>query len=159
VTLCQVVVRSPIASRIRISRRVRARSGTSRGLEPSAQNLRWKTFETTLDIGMLRDYIARLPDFAGAGRHSEALEWVRKRGRPGLKVMTYDDLAVAQSLGDHHRVVMPVRSALLQGDESLNILPAVGDRLTQSNDPVCLRAPFPVPVRVLDWAEGSLHLS
>jgi hypothetical protein len=26
--------------------------------------LRWKTFETTLDIGMLRDHIARLPDFA-----------------------------------------------------------------------------------------------
>jgi hypothetical protein len=28
-----------------------------------------------------------------AGRHSEALEWVRKRGRPGLKTMTYEDLA------------------------------------------------------------------
>jgi hypothetical protein len=28
------------------------------------KNLRWKTFETTLDIGMLRDHIARLPDFA-----------------------------------------------------------------------------------------------
>jgi hypothetical protein len=26
--------------------------------------LRWKTFETTLDIGMLRDHIARLTDFA-----------------------------------------------------------------------------------------------
>src|SRR5580704_3023314 len=66
---------------------------------------------------------------------------------------------VAQSLGDRHRVAMPVRPALLQGDESLNVLTAVGDRLTQTNDPVRLRALFPVPVRVLDRAEGSLHLS
>jgi hypothetical protein len=35
-----------------------------------------------------------------AGRHSEALEWVRKRGRPGLKVMTYDDLADGSSPRD-----------------------------------------------------------
>ena len=58
-------------------------------------------------------------------------------------------IGVAQSLGDRHRVVMPVRPALLQGDESLNVLPAVGNRLTQTNDPVRLRALFPVPVSVL----------
>ena len=34
------------------------------GDRTTAQDLRWKTFETTLDIGMLRDHIARLPDFA-----------------------------------------------------------------------------------------------
>jgi hypothetical protein len=34
------------------------------GDRPAAQDLRWKTFETTLDAGMLRDHIARLPDFA-----------------------------------------------------------------------------------------------
>jgi len=31
---------------------------------PAAQDLRWKAFETTLDIGMLRDHVAHLPDFA-----------------------------------------------------------------------------------------------
>ena len=66
---------------------------------------------------------------------------------------------VAQSLGDRHRVAMPVRPALLQGDEGVNVMPAVGDRLAQTDDPVCLRAPFPVPVRVLDRAEGSLRLN
>ena len=30
------------------------------GDRTTAQDLRWKTFETTLDIGMLRDHIARL---------------------------------------------------------------------------------------------------
>ena len=34
------------------------------GDRTTAQDLRWKTFETSLDIGMLRDHIARLPDFA-----------------------------------------------------------------------------------------------
>jgi hypothetical protein len=34
------------------------------GDRPAAQDLRWKTFETTLDIGMLRDHVAHLPDFA-----------------------------------------------------------------------------------------------
>jgi hypothetical protein len=34
------------------------------GDRKTAQDLRWKTFEATLDIGMLRDHIARLPDFA-----------------------------------------------------------------------------------------------
>jgi len=28
---------------------------------PAAQDLRWKAFETTLDIGMLRDHVAHLP--------------------------------------------------------------------------------------------------
>jgi hypothetical protein len=36
----------------------------AKGDRTTAQDLRWKTFETTLDIGMLRDHIARLPDFA-----------------------------------------------------------------------------------------------
>ena len=53
---------------------------------------------------------------------------------------------------------MHLRPALLQGDESLNVLPAVGDCLTQTNDPVRLRALFPDPVPVLDRAEGSLQL-
>jgi hypothetical protein len=34
------------------------------GDRAGAQDLRWKTFETMLDAGVLRDYIARLPDFA-----------------------------------------------------------------------------------------------
>jgi hypothetical protein len=34
------------------------------GDHTTAKDLGWKIFETTLDIGMLRDHIARLPDFA-----------------------------------------------------------------------------------------------
>jgi hypothetical protein len=34
------------------------------GDRPAAQDLRWKTFETTLHIGMLREHVAHLPDFA-----------------------------------------------------------------------------------------------
>jgi hypothetical protein len=47
-----------------------------------------------------------------AGRRSEALEWVRKRGRPGLKVMTYDDLADGSSprdLSDLARTLLEIR--------------------------------------------------
>jgi hypothetical protein len=29
-----------------------------------AQDLRWRTFEMTLDVGRLRDHVARVPDFA-----------------------------------------------------------------------------------------------
>jgi hypothetical protein len=50
------------------------------GDRTTAQDLRWKTFETTLDIGMLRDHIARLPDFA----EFDVLENDRRiRGRKG----------------------------------------------------------------------------
>jgi hypothetical protein len=41
-----------------------------------------------------------------AGRHSEALEWVRKRGRPGLKVMTYDNLADGSRQGTRCKIVV-----------------------------------------------------
>ena len=47
-----------------------------------------------------RDTMAIAERLCDAGRHSEALEWVRKRGRPGLKVMTYDDLADGSSPRD-----------------------------------------------------------
>jgi hypothetical protein len=56
------------------------------------------------------------------GRHSEALEWVRKRGRPGLKVMTYDDLADGSSPRD---VPDLARTRL-----EIRILEAMGDRTT-----------------------------
>ncbi len=55
-----------------------------------------------------------------AGRHSEALEWVRKRGRPGLKVMTYDDLAD----GSNPRDVPDLARTRLE----IRILEAMGDR-------------------------------
>jgi hypothetical protein len=57
-----------------------------------------------------------------AGRHSEALEWVRKRGRPGLKVMTYDNLADGSSPRD---VPDLARTRL-----EIRILEAMGDRTT-----------------------------
>ncbi len=34
------------------------------GDHDAAQSLRWRTFEGTLDLGMLREHVARLPDFA-----------------------------------------------------------------------------------------------
>jgi hypothetical protein len=59
------------------------------------------------------------------GRHSEAFEWVRKRGRPGLKVMTYDDLADGSSPRD---VPDLARTRL-----EIRILEAMGDRTTAQN--------------------------
>lgn len=55
-----------------------------------------------------------------AGRHREALEWVRKRGRSGLKVMTYDDLADGSSPRD--------ASDLARARLEIRILDAMGDR-------------------------------
>ena len=57
-----------------------------------------------------------------AGRHSEALEWVRQSGRPGLKAMTYEDLAdgsTPRDLSDLARTRLEIR-----------ILEAMGDRTT-----------------------------
>jgi hypothetical protein len=56
------------------------------------------------------------------GRNSEALEWVRKRGRPGLKVMTYDDIAD----GSNPRDVPDLARTRLE----IRILEAMGDRTT-----------------------------
>jgi hypothetical protein len=59
-----------------------------------------------------RDTMAIAERLCDAGRHSEALEWVRKRGRPGLKVMTYDDLADGSSprdLSDLARTLLEIR--------------------------------------------------
>ncbi|MGO9238892.1 MAG: DUF6880 family protein [Methylocella sp.] len=60
-----------------------------------------------------------------AGRHSEALKWVRKRGRPGLKAMTYDDLADGSSPRDG--------SDLARTRLEIRILEATGD-LTTAQD-------------------------
>jgi hypothetical protein len=57
-----------------------------------------------------------------AGRHSEALEWVRKRGRPGLKAMTYENLAD----GSTPRDVSDLARTRLE----IRILEAMGDRTT-----------------------------
>ncbi len=58
----------------------------------------------------------------GAGRHSEALEWIHKRGRPGLKVMTYDDLADGSSPRD--------ATDLARTGLKIRIFEAMGDRTT-----------------------------
>ncbi len=106
----------------------------------------------------------RNPDFQARAGEIRYVAWARAIGeivighdlqaRPAALANPSERFAmttgVAQSLGNCHRVAMPVRPALLQGDEGVNVMPAVGDRLAQTDDPVCLRAPFPVPVRVLD---------
>jgi hypothetical protein len=56
-----------------------------------------------------------------AGRHAEALGWVRKRGRPGLKIMTYDDLADGSGPRDYSelaRVCLEIRILEAMGDRS-----------------------------------------
>src|SRR3984893_8653801 len=99
------------------------------------------------------------PDFQVRAGEIRYVAWARAFGkivighnlqaRPAASANPFERFAmttgVAQSLGDRHRVVMPVRSALLQGDESLNVLPAVVDRLAQTDDPVCLRSLFSSP--------------
>jgi hypothetical protein len=55
-----------------------------------------------------------------AGRYKEALEWIRKRGRPGVKYMTYDDLAngtAPRDLADFARTRLEIQ-----------ILDAMGER-------------------------------
>ncbi len=67
-----------------------------------------------------RDTMAIAERLCGAGRHGEALEWIHKRGRPGLKVMTYDDLADGSSPRD--------LSDLARTRLEIRILEAMGDR-------------------------------
>ena len=67
-----------------------------------------------------RDTMAIAERLCGAGRHGEALEWIRTRGRPGLKFMTYDDLADGSSPRD---VTDLARTRL-----EIRILEAMGDR-------------------------------
>jgi hypothetical protein len=50
-----------LADHSRISLEVRILA--AQGNKAAAQDLRWRTFEQTLDANMLRDYIANLPDF------------------------------------------------------------------------------------------------
>ena len=67
-----------------------------------------------------RDTMAIASRLCDAGRNSEALEWVRKPGRPGLKVMTREDLAdgaVPRDLTDLARTRLEIQ-----------ILEAMGDR-------------------------------
>jgi hypothetical protein len=68
-----------------------------------------------------RDIMAIAVRLCDAGRNSEALDWVRKRGRPGLKVMTHEDLAdgsLPRDIADLDRTRLEIR-----------ILEAIGDRL------------------------------
>jgi hypothetical protein len=68
-----------------------------------------------------RDIMAIAVRLCDAGRNSEALDWVRKRGRPGLKVMTHEDLAdgsLPREIADLDRTRLEIR-----------ILEAIGDRL------------------------------
>ena len=51
----------PAPDRDRISVEIRALEALGRGAE--AQGLRWARFEETLDAAMLRDFLAKLPDF------------------------------------------------------------------------------------------------
>ena len=44
-----------------------------------AQSLRWRTFERDLDAGMLREYLARLPDFDDVEAEERALDLVTTR--------------------------------------------------------------------------------
>jgi len=67
-----------------------------------------------------RDIMAVAERLCGAGRHGEALEWIHKRGRPGLKFMTYDDLADGSSPRD---VTDLARTRL-----EIRILEAMGER-------------------------------
>ncbi len=67
-----------------------------------------------------RDTMAIANRLCDAGRHSEALAWVRKRSHPGLKVMTYEDLADASSPRD---IADLARTRL-----EIRILEAMGDR-------------------------------
>jgi hypothetical protein len=68
------------------------------------------------------DHIQRRSD----GHHNmmaiaERFEWVRKRGRPGLKVMTYDDLADGSSprdLPDLARTRLEIRILVAMGDRT-----------------------------------------
>jgi hypothetical protein len=67
-----------------------------------------------------RDMIAIAERLCDAGRHSEALEWIRKRGRAGQKVMAYEDLADGSGscdITDLARMRLEIR-----------ILEAMGDR-------------------------------
>lgn len=78
-------------------------------------------------IALERELSARAQDSMGvaerllaAGRSSEALDWVRRPGRPGLRAMHWHDLADATSgadLSDRDRVRLEIR-----------ILDALGDR-------------------------------
>ncbi len=78
-------------------------------------------------IRLASDRLSRVQDTIGvaerllsAGRASEALEWVRSPGRPGLRVMTLEDAAdgtVGHDRADYDRARLEVR-----------ILEALGDR-------------------------------
>jgi hypothetical protein len=67
-----------------------------------------------------RDTIAIAERLCDAGRHSEALEWIRKRGRAGQKVMAYEDLAD----GSGSRDITDLARMRLE----IRILEAMGDR-------------------------------
>ncbi|MGH7248616.1 MAG: DUF6880 family protein, partial [Pseudomonadota bacterium] len=70
----------------------------------------------------LHNTMAIAERLCGAGRHSEALQWIHKRGRPGVKVMTYDDLADGSSPRD--------ATDLARTRLEIRVLEAMGDRTT-----------------------------
>jgi hypothetical protein len=56
-----------------------------------------------------------------AGRHAEALEWVRKPSRPGVKILTYDDLAdgsAPREWSDMARMHLEIRILAAMGDHA-----------------------------------------
>jgi hypothetical protein len=69
----------------------------------------------------LRDTMAIAKRLCDAERYKEALEWVRKRGRAGLKFMTYDDLADGASpsdMSDFARTRLEIRILETMGDRA-----------------------------------------
>ena len=71
--------------------------------------------------GAHHDTMAIAERLCDAGRHGEALEWIRTRGRPGVKVITYDDLADGSSLRD--------ATDLARTRLEIRILEAMGNRI------------------------------
>jgi hypothetical protein len=68
-----------------------------------------------------RNTMAIAKRLCDAGRHSEALEWVRKHGRPGLEVVTYDDLAdgsCPRDLSDLARTRLEIWNLEAMGDRT-----------------------------------------
>ncbi len=94
------------------------------GDRAAAQDLRWKTFEATLDAGLLRDHIARLPDFSEFDVIDEAFAHAMnspQKYRAAALFLSWPRLDLAAKLvldrredweGRHYEVLLPAAEAL-----------------------------------------------
>ncbi len=100
------------------------------GNAPAAQALRWRCFEATLSAGILRDYLAQLPDFEDAEAEDRAHAYALEQAAPEAALQFFLDwprTELAAKLivmhpdhwdgGDWH--ILPMVASVLEHDHPL----------------------------------------